>query len=68
MLGHDENEEKSETEESEKNEEEKQQALINKKQRKIRHLLDQTKADWQVTILKLKRRRPLSNGKTLIEK
>jgi hypothetical protein len=51
---------------SEEDEELVKQAIANRKQRKLKRLMEMTKDDWKVTMLKLQKRRP-PQTKTLLE-
>ena len=55
-----------EDEHSEEDEEMAKQAQLNRKQRKLKRLMEMTKDDWKVTMLKLQKRRP-PQTKTLLE-
>jgi hypothetical protein len=56
IIGLDENAE--DEEDHSDDEEAAHQIMINKQQRKLKRLMEMTKAEWQVMVLKLQRRRP----------
>ena len=65
IIGHDERAE--EDEHSDEDELKGQQLEVTRQKQKLKRIMDMTKANWQVTILKLQRNRP-AQTKTLLEK